>query len=208
AEVDAERELTEKGRSQCEQFGKAWASTLHGVTNVLASPVRRTAHTAALVAEPLGLGVTPVEGLYFVQPWRTAEMKAADADVGYAPVGEYISRHPGVYDKAAEMMATAVAERSGRLVPGDLLIVGHAGYLSFLALEVVEALAPASGSSERDEWLQAARKVVLDANVGEVCGFEIGAPGRGARYLPNPESTDFAAASSNDAFIINLKVAS
>eukprot|EP00933_Yihiella_yeosuensis_P070051 TRINITY_DN77416_c0_g1_i1.p2 TRINITY_DN77416_c0_g1~~TRINITY_DN77416_c0_g1_i1.p2 ORF type:complete len:123 (+),score=30.96 TRINITY_DN77416_c0_g1_i1:47-370(+) len=101
-------------------------------------------------------------------------------------------------------MADAVVSASGAFVDGDVLIVGHAGYLSFLALKVVEALAPTEDGTVdgilNESWLEAARTVVLDANVGEVCGFEI--TSLGARYLPNPESTDFDAAKHNDAFVV------
>ena len=83
-------------------------------------------------------------------------------------------------------------------IEGDLLICGHAGYISLLALEVVAALAP-EAAAEREAWLNAARGVVLQANVGEVCAFEVGPSG--ATYHLNPEATDFGAAKTNDAFV-------
>ena len=73
------------------------------------------------------------------------------------------------------------------------------GYLSFLALEVISALAPEPAGPQQDAWVSAAREVVCSTNVGEVCAFELGPSG--AKYLPNPEGTDFAAASHNDAFV-------
>ena len=82
---------------------------------------------------------------------------------------------------------------------GDVLIASHAGYLSHLSLEIAAALAPEPAGAARDAWLQQAREVVLRANVGEACAFELSA--EGVRYLPNPEATDFAAAASNDAFV-------
>lgn len=196
AEVDSDRQLTDKGRTQCEQFRDAWSAVLVGVTTVFASPVKRTMETARLLVSSTGLTVTPVEDLYFVRPWRTDAMKAADEDCGYAPIGMYIEKYPGSHAPAGSRMAAVAVAGSG-MPDGDVLMVGHAGYLSFLALEVLEAAAPIG--SEREQWLDAGRKVVLNANVGEVCGFEVSPAG--VRYLPNPESTDFAAAKSNDAFI-------
>ena len=96
----------------------------------------------------------------------------------------------------ANALATAVEQAAP--VNGDLLVVNHAGYLSFLALEVLAALAPERGA-EREAWLQAARHVVLQANVGEVCAFEVSS--LGVQYLINLETTDFAAAKTNDAFV-------
>ena len=82
---------------------------------------------------------------------------------------------------------------------GDVLVASYAGYLSHLSLEIAAALAPEPAGAARDAWLQQAREVVLRANVGEACAFELSA--EGVRYLPNPEATDFAAAASNDAFV-------
>ena len=82
---------------------------------------------------------------------------------------------------------------------GDVLVASHAGYLSLLSLEIAAALAPEPAGAAQDAWLQQAREVVLRANVGEACAFELSA--EGVRYLPNPEATDFAAAASNDAFV-------
>eukprot|EP00929_Paragymnodinium_shiwhaense_P004902 TRINITY_DN106162_c0_g1_i1.p1 TRINITY_DN106162_c0_g1~~TRINITY_DN106162_c0_g1_i1.p1 ORF type:complete len:236 (+),score=44.61 TRINITY_DN106162_c0_g1_i1:131-838(+) len=199
AEVDSQRELTEKGVLQCEKFREAWKDVLKGVTNVLASSVARTMSTATLIAEPMQLGeVRPLDDLYF-GTWRTEDMKTADSELGYAAAGDVLAKFPHVYDPAAAKMAEAVSTASADFSPGDVLIVGHATYLSMLALEIVQALAPAEAAGT-DAWLASARQAVLNANVGEVCGFEV-CSGTGARYLPNPESTDFAAASSNDAFV-------
>eukprot|EP00931_Biecheleriopsis_adriatica_P051009 TRINITY_DN29554_c0_g1_i1.p1 TRINITY_DN29554_c0_g1~~TRINITY_DN29554_c0_g1_i1.p1 ORF type:complete len:221 (+),score=42.52 TRINITY_DN29554_c0_g1_i1:75-737(+) len=193
ADIDAERELTDKGRDQCVKFRTAWPDELQGMSNVLASVAKRTMQTAELLVGP-ERGVMGLEDLYFVQPWRTDAMKAADRDLGYAPIRAYIEKHPGSHDIAREKMAAAVAEAGPSMKPGDVLIVNHAAYMSFLALEVLDALAPDSA------WLESAQKTVLDTNVGEVCGFEISVA-KGCRYLPNPESTDFEAAKSNDAFV-------
>ena len=94
----------------------------------------------------------------------------------------------------ASALATAVEQAA--LVDGDLLVASHAGYLSFLALEVLAALAP---KPVDEAWLQAARHVVLHANVGEACAFELSP--LGVQYLANPEATDFAAAKNNDAHV-------
>ena len=51
-----------------------------------------------LVAQPQAI---PVDDLYFVRPWRTAEMVAGDRAIGYAPVSTYIEQYPGVYDAVA-----------------------------------------------------------------------------------------------------------
>eukprot|EP00928_Gymnodinium_smaydae_P042406 TRINITY_DN28566_c0_g1_i1.p1 TRINITY_DN28566_c0_g1~~TRINITY_DN28566_c0_g1_i1.p1 ORF type:complete len:254 (-),score=60.58 TRINITY_DN28566_c0_g1_i1:30-734(-) len=200
AQVDAERQLTEKGEHQCARFREAFAAELAGVRNVLASPVARTFKTASLLMASSGTLVRPVDDLYFGRPWRTKAMEAGENVCGYAPLQNYLDGFPGVYDAAAEAMAGAVAAASAELVPGDVMIVGHAGYLSLVALEVVEALAPNGlDESQLEAWRAAARKTVLEANVGEVCGFEIGPAG--ARYLRNPKATDFAAAPSHDAFV-------
>ena len=50
-----------------------------------------------------------------------------------------------------------------------------------------------------DEWVAAAREVVLPVNVGEVCGFELTSDG--VAYLANPLETDFGAAAGNDDFV-------
>lgn len=103
--------------------------------------------------------------------------------------------------QAGEAMASALAAAVEQATPvnGDLLVANHAGYLSFLALEVLAALAPEPAGAEQEEWLQAAQRVVLQANVGEACAFEVSP--LGVQYLPNPEATDFAAAKTNDAFV-------
>lgn len=88
------------------------------------------------------------------------------------------TRHPGSHEPAGKAMAQALALAGAGAGPGDAMIVGHAGYLSFLALEIVDALAVGEGRPEA--WREAARAVILAANVGEVCGFEVGEAG--ARY--------------------------
>lgn len=199
AEVDAERALTDKGRAQCEAFRRNFGSLLVSVTNVFASSVLRTTQTAELLVGPLGVAVTPVDDLYFGRPWRTQAMRDGDADCGYAPVGVYLQRHPGVYDLAAKTMSAALADAVdlASLAEGDVMVVGHAGYLSFLALEIIRAMAPSV--PDGDAWLAEAEAVVKEANVGEVCGFDVSADQ--VRYLANTEETDFAAAPTNDAFV-------
>ena len=64
------------------------------------------ATAARVVAHPLPVAV---DDLYFVRPWRTAEMVAGDGTIGYAPVATYLERYPGVYDAASEAMAAALA---------------------------------------------------------------------------------------------------
>ena len=96
AEVDAERQLTDKGCRQCELFREHYSEVLSGIKLVLASSALRTMTTAArVVAQPPPVAV---DDLYFVRPWRTAEMAAADGATGYAPVATYIANYPGVYD--------------------------------------------------------------------------------------------------------------
>ena len=74
---------------------------------VLASSALRTMATAARVMA--GPPPVAVDDLYFVRPWRTAEMVAGDSAIGYAPVARYLERYPGVYDAASEAMAGALA---------------------------------------------------------------------------------------------------
>ena len=101
-------------------------------------------------------------------------------------------------------MAAAAAGFNGG---GDVLVVSHAVYISYLALALIDALA--DQKQERlqeqeavvvEEWRAAARAVVLPVDVGEVCCFEIS--DAGCRYLPNPLAADFASASSSDAYIL------
>ena len=198
-EIDAQRTLTDKGLRQCHLFRQHHASALEGVSLVLASAAERTMQTAR---EIISVPPTPVDDLYFVRPWRTEQMIAADSAIGYAPVAEYIERFPGVHDAAGQAMAGAVAAAVAQAPPchgGALLICGHSGYLSFLALEVVRAMAPDGGAG--DAWASEARNVVLHVNQGEASAFELDAAS-GAKYLPNPEATDFGVAASNDAFVV------
>eukprot|EP00405_Crypthecodinium_cohnii_P001453 CAMPEP_0194753796 /NCGR_PEP_ID=MMETSP0323_2-20130528/7766_1 /TAXON_ID=2866 ORGANISM="Crypthecodinium cohnii, Strain Seligo" /NCGR_SAMPLE_ID=MMETSP0323_2 /ASSEMBLY_ACC=CAM_ASM_000346 /LENGTH=242 /DNA_ID=CAMNT_0039671901 /DNA_START=129 /DNA_END=857 /DNA_ORIENTATION=+ len=197
AEVDADRELTEKGRLQCAKFREAYGSHFEGVKYMLVSVALRTRQTADLLAEGRELQQTAVEDLYFGRPWRTEEMRNADIEAGYRPIKDYIERYPGVHDPAGKAMAGALAEELPKLPPGDVAIVTHSGYMSFMALEVVDAIALCTSKSS--EWHESARSVILEANVGEVSGFEV--DDAGVKYLPNPEATDFAAASHNDAFV-------
>ena len=56
-----------------------------------------------------------------------------------------------MHSQAGQAMAAALAtavEQEGP-VGGDLLVANHAGYLSFLALEVVAALSPEAPSQMR-----------------------------------------------------------
>ena len=125
AEVDAERDLTEKGHRQCELFRQHYTDVLKTVTLVLASSAKRTMATASLIMKetpPVG-----VDDVYFVRPWRTEEMKAADRALGYAPISSYIEQFPGVHAPAGQAQANAVADALvGRDLAGDLLICGHA----------------------------------------------------------------------------------
>ncbi len=112
----------------------------------------------------------------------------------------------GQYEIGAREMATALAAAAaGFNSGGDMLVLSHAVYISYLALALVDALAEQKERQQEqqavvDEWRAAARAVILPVNVGEVCCFEIS--DSGCRYLPNPLATDFASASSNDAYIL------
>ena len=125
AEVDADRQLTEKGHRQCELFHQHYADLLTTVTLVLASSAKRTMATASLImpeASPVG-----VDDLYFVRPWRTEEMVAADRALCYAPISAFIEQFLGVHAPAGQAQANAVADAlRGRDPAGDLLICGHA----------------------------------------------------------------------------------
>ena len=106
---------------------------------------------------------------------------------------------PGAYEPGAREMADAVGRAAADFRPGDVLIAGHATYMSYLTLELIDAIAP---QVEREAWVRAARAVVLPVNVGEVCGFEL--TGDGVKYLANPLGADFGGASGNDDFVTSL----
>ena len=136
-------------------------------------------------------------------------MLAAEQKLGYAPAEAYLKECPGQYETGAREMATALAAAAAGSFNGggDVLVVSHAVYISYLALALIDALA--DQKQERlqeqeavvvDEWRAAARAVVLPVDVGEVCCFEIS--DAGCRYLPNPLAADFASASSSDAYIL------
>jgi len=202
----------DKGVAQCAAVRAQFGPTeLSNVGLVLCSPVARTMATARGVID---VPPVPVDDLYFMRPWRTPQMAAAESQLGYAPASAYLQRFPGAHAPAAAAMSAAVTHAlkstaadvvaDGR---ADVLIVSHAGF-SFLALEVVDALAPLAGAdaAKRDAWHAAARTVVESANVGEVCGFALDAAlPEGAKYLACPHGTDFAAARSNDAFVAPKK---
>ena len=144
-----------------------------------------------------GAEVQPVDELYFGRPgFRTAAMLEADGRLGYAPIEQYPLHE---YQPGAQEMVAALGRAAERFVPGDVLVVGHAGYLSFLSLELIEALAP-TDSHTRAAWVRAARSAVLPVSVGEVSGFEMSAGG-GVTHLPNPTGTDFGCAPTNDSFV-------
>lgn len=192
AETDAARTLTDKGIAQCASFRLEHADRLAGVRNVLASPVARTTTTATLITEGLEVPITPIDNLYFGN-FSTAEMRQAENEIGYAPVKEHIEKFPGVFDTAAGTMAQAVADAGAHFAEGDVLVASHACYMSFLALEVVAALAP------NPEWLADAREVILPVNVAEVSGFEV--TSSGVTCLTNELSAGTAVVGSNNDFV-------
>eukprot|EP00747_Dinoflagellata_sp_TGD_P034482 gnl/TRDRNA2_/TRDRNA2_137278_c0_seq1.p1 gnl/TRDRNA2_/TRDRNA2_137278_c0~~gnl/TRDRNA2_/TRDRNA2_137278_c0_seq1.p1 ORF type:complete len:225 (-),score=39.23 gnl/TRDRNA2_/TRDRNA2_137278_c0_seq1:51-725(-) len=192
AETDAARTLTDKGIAQCAEFRREHAERLAGIANVLASSVARTTSTASHVMEGLAVPITPLDNLYFGN-FCTEEMSRADSELGYVPVAEYMEKFPGVFDTAAATMAQAVADAGAHFAEGDVLIVGHAGYLQFLALEVVTAMAIDS------EWLSKAREVILPFNVAEVCGFEVTSDG--VLCLTNTVSAGAAIVGGNNDFV-------
>ena len=158
----------------------------------------------------------PIDALYFGRPgFRSDAMLAAEKKLGYAPVADYLEESPGQYEPGAKEMAAALAAAAmawdfgggggGGGGIGDVLVVSHAVYISHLALALIDALAEQKQQQQQaaavvDEWRAAARAAVLPVNVGEVCCFEISEAG--CRYLPNPLETDFASASSNDAYVL------
>ena len=116
-----------------------------------------------------------------------------------APLADYIEMVPGAYDDGAKEMAAAVGEAAEAFTPGSVLITLHHTFLSYLALELVDAMAPAAPETEREEWVRNARGVILPVNTGEVCAFKLTA--EGATYLANPLDTDFVSVKSNDGFV-------
>ena len=207
AEVDADRRLTDKGKGQCAAFQEHYSAKLQSVANCVCSPVTRTWETAELLfAQRDDIAVAPIEELYFGRPgFRSDVMVAAEKKLGYAPVSAYLRECPGVYEAGALEMASALARAADGFAEGDVLVVSHAVYISHLALALIDALSLPHPEEEEEEgggrraWRAAARDAVLPVNVGEVCCFELSSDG--VRYLPNPTATDFASASSNDAFV-------
>ena len=106
AAVDSDRELTDKGWQQCSSFRNAFSAQLAGVSIVLSSPVARTMATARGICD---VPATPVDDLYFIRPWRTPEMAAAESQLGYAPWATYHARFPGVHDAGGVAMNAAVS---------------------------------------------------------------------------------------------------
>jgi broad specificity phosphatase PhoE len=200
APTDALRQLTTTGKEQCSAFRAHYEASLAGVTNCLASPVSRTLETAKRVLQGRDVAITPVDELYFGREgFKTDTMRAADQKLGYAPVADYVAEAPGAYEPGAREMAAAVGRAAAQFGPGDVLIAAHATYLSFLTLELIDAIAP---QVEREMWVSTARAAVLPVNVGEVCGFELTADG--VTYLPNPLGATFGGASGNDDFVASL----
>mmetsp|Transcript_21970 Transcript_21970/g.61441 ORF Transcript_21970/g.61441 Transcript_21970/m.61441 type:complete len:246 (+) Transcript_21970:49-786(+) len=204
AATDEERQLTETAHSQIQRFREAHAGALAGVTNVFASPVRRTMDTARLLVGPEGPEPTPIEDLYFGGR-RTEAMQVADRELGYAPLRAMLDRYRGVYDDYSACMAASLASVVAEgMRAGDVLIVNHAGYLSLLAMEIFKAVAEPSAGADGECLLAPEQDVILDANIGEVCGFELyGASDSAPRaiHLESPVATDFGAAACNDAFV-------
>lgn len=194
---DAERQITDRGREQIAAFAAAYSSELGGVRYSFCSPVARTVTTAFLLS---GMDATPVHDLYFGHI-ATEEHFEVDRALGYAPVGDYLANHAALYAEPARRMVTAL-ELSGRDRvdgEGDVLIVGHAMYLSLLTLEVIKEL---TGTMLTAEAAAAGTSVVLQANVGEVEGFEISAEGV-VRFLQNKGvvDADGTEAQRNDDFV-------
>ena len=91
-------------------------------------------------------------------------MVAADSALGYAPVAAYLERYPGVYDAASEAMGAALAGAVAQAAPvdGDVLVAGHANYLSHF--EIAAALRP-SQLARRGRVAAPGAEVVLHTNV-------------------------------------------
>lgn len=190
ATVDDARQLTEKGRGQCLQFAQKWRCNLVGIKECMTPPTARTRDTAKLVTD---IASSQLPELYF-EP-RSVEMKAADADLGYAPISLCLQKYPGLYDPWTEGAATAV--KQGWRGTGDLLIVGHHTYISLLAMKLLEAKwVKATGE---ENW-EKGRQLILDVNLAESSGFELNGSTCTVRYLQSPVETDFGAAPCNDVF--------
>ena len=173
--VDEERQITEMGKKQAAAFCVQYGPLLKSVKFAFCSPVARTTSTARLI---LGREATPVHELYFGHIVTEAH-RAVDRELGYAPVQSYLEKAAALYAGPAESMAKALDAAASQLVqgPGDVLVVGHAMYMSLLTLEILKAVQASPATP-------AGTQVVLQTNVGEVEGFEIQPDGT-VTYLQN-----------------------
>lgn len=205
ATSDAARQITDRGTRQCAAFRGTYDVELSAVGHVFCSPVARTVTTARLLH---GAEATLVDDLYFGNI-ITDEHREVDRAIGYAPVADYLTKHAALYAAPAKRMASSLDAAGSQLgssatKSGDVLVVGHAIYLSLLTLEVIKAL---NGSTLSSEAAAAGEKVVLEANLAEVEGFLISADG--VRYLRNSveeeESASLGggAAKRNDDFVVS-----
>lgn len=212
AATDEERQLTDKGQRQIALFREAHGAALSGLTHVFASSSLRTMETARLLVGPDGPAITALPSLYFGNH-RTEDMKTADADLGYVPLDAIVDKYPDTYTAYTAVMSTSLTQAiAAASREGDILVVGHAGYLQFLAMSFFDTVVSAAAADTEvateprcEVEMTFARNTILHSNVGEACGFEMRVPAANREapsvtYLESPEGTDFSVAPHNDAF--------
>ena len=201
ASKDEERSLTPLGERQCAQFVSQYGDSMERVMYCFSSPVKRCTKTAKF----LGYQPTEVEYLYF-SSYFTSQMKQMDDELGYAPLGKYLSWGEGqgeiVYGPVRAKLGAELAKALGNELTkakavgeweGDIVLVTHATTISLLA----QAVLMASSSAVSDE-----EKEKIDAfNVGECEGFQISCDAGQVTLLKNDLAGDIADGSKNSDFV-------
>ncbi len=135
--------LTEAGREQARRLARAWAE--QGVTfdGIIASPLKRAAETARIVAETLGF---PVEAIVYDAVWKERDkgnftgqpfhQTAASPASLYHPVGETGESIWEVYQRATEALRRLLANP-----PGRYLVVSHGG-ITNLVIHAILGIPP------------------------------------------------------------------
>lgn len=143
APKDEDRPVTTKGEGQCAAFCSSFGAELEGVTLAFCSPSLRTVDTARLLGFPDAI---VVPDLYF-GPHLNDEIRELESELGYAPIADYLrGKGEEIYDPVRIRMGTALGNagmseiEKNEKKDGDVLVVGHAMYISLLALEVVGAM--------------------------------------------------------------------
>eukprot|EP00931_Biecheleriopsis_adriatica_P048961 TRINITY_DN28308_c0_g1_i1.p1 TRINITY_DN28308_c0_g1~~TRINITY_DN28308_c0_g1_i1.p1 ORF type:complete len:224 (-),score=57.02 TRINITY_DN28308_c0_g1_i1:57-701(-) len=195
AAVDSARQLTEKGRAQCLQLAERFGSKLGGVQRCFASPTLRALETARLVMGKQDVRELPE--LYF-EP-RSAAMRAADRDLGYSPLRDFLSKYPGLYDPWTQRATEAV--KSAWQGESAILLVGHHTYISLVAHQLLkDDWVKRAPGVEETSFKEEGTSLLLGVNLGEASGFELDGVQGIVSHLESPVETDFSRFSSNDAY--------